>query len=254
MSTTGHNLNLNKAERLKELGLHSVTVSLDHYKEEIHDEYRGYKGAFKEAIKAIEIFKEVGVYTSAFMVPSGSLINEKEFWRYIEFAHELKVHQVFAGILVPMGKVFPFDFSREHKDFIKKLRSIQALVNKDISYPTLATFSAFENIDVMGCRAGHIYCAINNDGEVFPCVVTPVSFGNILREDFKIIWNRMYEYFKTTGRVCYARRIVTPLAGKIERMDEALQIDELDDIKDKMKVDDGVFLGHLFKTIKGWSS
>jgi radical SAM protein with 4Fe4S-binding SPASM domain len=43
--------------------------------------------------------------------------------------------------------------------------------------------------------AGITECAINPNGEIFICsVIRDISFGNIFKDDFKSIWNRIQRY------------------------------------------------------------
>ncbi len=58
--TTGCTLTKQLAADLKNAGLFSVSVSLDHWKEAVHDQVRRYKGAFQTALEAIDIFKNLG--------------------------------------------------------------------------------------------------------------------------------------------------------------------------------------------------
>ena len=57
--TTGCTLSKQLATDLHRAGLFSVSVSLDHWKEEEHDRVRRYKGAFRTALQAIDIFKNI---------------------------------------------------------------------------------------------------------------------------------------------------------------------------------------------------
>lgn len=57
--STGCTLSRQKALDLKNAGLFSVSVSLDHWKAEKHDAGRRYQGAFQMALNAIEMFQSV---------------------------------------------------------------------------------------------------------------------------------------------------------------------------------------------------
>ena len=63
--TTGCTLTKQTAYDLKNAGLYSVSVSLDHWSEEVHDGVRGYPGAFRTALKAIEFSRTSAACTSA---------------------------------------------------------------------------------------------------------------------------------------------------------------------------------------------
>jgi MoaA/NifB/PqqE/SkfB family radical SAM enzyme len=44
-----------------------------------------------------------------------------------------------------------------------------------------------------GCGAGQLYCAIEPNGDIKPCVFFPTSnetvLGNILKDDFEVMWD-----------------------------------------------------------------
>lgn len=60
ISTNGTLITKEKARKLKEIGLSYVGISLDGM-EETHDKFRGVKGTFKKAMKAIDNCQEAGI-------------------------------------------------------------------------------------------------------------------------------------------------------------------------------------------------
>ena len=60
ISTNGTLITKEKAKALKEIGLSYVGISLDGL-EETHDKFRGVKGSYKKAMKAIEYCQEAGI-------------------------------------------------------------------------------------------------------------------------------------------------------------------------------------------------
>ena len=41
-----------------------------------------------------------------------------------------------------------------------------------------------------GCGAGRIYAALEDNGDLEPCVFLPIRVGNVIHDDFKEIWNK----------------------------------------------------------------
>ncbi len=39
-----------------------------------------------------------------------------------------------------------------------------------------------------GCGAGRIYCSIEHNGDIQPCVFIPVKVGNVLKDGFVNVW------------------------------------------------------------------
>ncbi|MDH5386072.1 MAG: radical SAM protein, partial [Candidatus Aminicenantes bacterium] len=105
--TTGCTLNRQLAQDLRDAGLFSVSVSLDHWKQEAHDKVRRYEGAFQTALKAIEIFKNLGdldVGVSA--VLSKEMIKRGEVEEFLKFLIGLDIHEAWLSECKPSVQDF----------------------------------------------------------------------------------------------------------------------------------------------------
>jgi hypothetical protein len=75
------------------------------------------------------------------------------------------------------------------------MTGIYIKANKGIefkNYPLISYEAYSESPENMGCMmAGHSIIYIDSMGNVEPCVFLPVSFGNIMNEDFSEIFKRM---------------------------------------------------------------
>ena len=68
---------------------------------------------------------------------------------------------------------------------------------------------------VGGCGTGRLYCAIDYNGDIFPCVFIPIKLGNIKYDNFIDIWHtspvlnkiRNRQYFKEKCVSCKYRSI-----------------------------------------------
>ena len=157
---------------------------------------RGYQGAFREAVKALRLFYEAGVFTYINMCLSKELIRSGGLRDFYAFAKELNVG--FVRLLEPKpwggyynqesNKLFSEDDRQTVTDFF--LSSIREKEYRE--YPSVSYLSYIEAPERMGCMMGgnsHFY--IDSRGNVEPCVFLPVSFGNILEEEFSNIYKRM---------------------------------------------------------------
>ncbi len=79
------------------------------------------------------------------------------------------------------------------------------------SRPAVASFAYLESPQMFGCGAGYHHLFIDAAGEVCPCDLTPLSFGNVLHEPLAEIWRRMGERFAQPRRRCLMR----DLAGRL---------------------------------------
>jgi len=218
--TTGDGLTKKRAEELKEAGLFGVAISLGHYREEIHDRLSGHKGAFQTALNAIKNSKEAGFYTILQIVATKNLLNSGKIWNFIELAKELGVHEIRllepmpTGRLLNKGKnIFLTEEERE------KLRGIHIKVNRDRRYPAIVAFAYVEGEKLYGCGASYQHMYIDAQGNVCPCDFTPLSFGNIQKEELEIIWKRLNSSFQRSRRQCFLRenidKIKKEFAGEL---------------------------------------
>jgi MoaA/NifB/PqqE/SkfB family radical SAM enzyme len=89
--TSGVSLTLEKAQALKRSGLTGVLVSLDHYIEEKHDQFRGYPGAYQSALKAVAYAQQAGLVTGLSICFTRRFTDEKNVKAYMRLARQLGV-------------------------------------------------------------------------------------------------------------------------------------------------------------------
>jgi radical SAM protein with 4Fe4S-binding SPASM domain len=81
--------------------------------------------------------------------------------------------------------------------------------------PELAESAKFLADFVGGCGASRLYCALEPNGDIEPCVFIPIVLGNILHDDLLDIWHnhpvlktiRNRENFKGHCGICKHRNI-----------------------------------------------
>ncbi|HQI17567.1 MAG TPA: radical SAM protein, partial [Bacillota bacterium] len=129
--TTGVNLTENLAAELKRAGLLYVTVSLDHWNEEEHDRIRGYAGAFRTALRAIEIFKNNGIHTSVSSVISREMVKENKVSELLEFLISLGIHEAWLSETKPTVEAFWNEASVITEEERLSLVSLQDKYNKE---------------------------------------------------------------------------------------------------------------------------
>jgi MoaA/NifB/PqqE/SkfB family radical SAM enzyme len=99
--TSGFQLTREKALRLKESGLTSVTISLDHVEPEKHDLFRGYPGAFNWVIMAAQHAKEAKLVVNFSLCATKEFVSEKNMMAYAELAKRLGI--AFIWIIEPQS-------------------------------------------------------------------------------------------------------------------------------------------------------
>lgn len=207
--SSGDGLTRQRAGYLADCGLNSAIISIDHFDPKKHDHQRRYDGSFKIAVKAVETFSSLDVYTATTIIPSGEMIEEQNLLQYLECAREWGAHEVRIGIPLPSGKLLKSYHDgnvRLSRASINRIKKIQITANSKRRYPNVMAFPIIEGLDMFGCGAGYHYLAIENDGNVTPCVLVPMSFGNIRDESLDTIWRRMQPIFNRAGGACYISR------------------------------------------------
>jgi len=203
--TTGCTLTPKLAQDLRDAGLFSVSVSLDHWKQEAHDKVRRYEGAFQTALKAIEIFKNLGdldVGVSA--VLSKEMIKRGEVEEFLKFLIGLDIHEAWLSECKPSVQDFWTDDQVVTEQERLKLVELQDRYNREGKI-TVNYLAHFEGKEHFGCNAGHKMVYIDPFGEVSPCVFIPMTFGNVREESLKKIFKKMKSCFPSEDS-CFINR------------------------------------------------
>ena len=153
--TTGCSLTRKLAEEMKDAGLCSVSVSLDHWNPEEHDAVRNYKGAYSQAMKAIEIFKNVGgIHVGVSAVISKKMLHSGEVEKFINFLERLGIHEAWLSETKPSLDSYWNSselITGAEKDI---LYTLQDRHNRK-SGMTVNYLGHFESAKNFGCNAGH---------------------------------------------------------------------------------------------------
>lgn len=196
LHTAGHEVTLSKARALKAAGLTAAAVALDDFEPERCDRFKGYTGAFREAVTALESFRKAGLMTYTNVCLRRELTEDGGLWKYLELVKDLQVGAVSLLEPKPCGRylsghgVEPFT-ETERQGVTAFFRQVNR-GKKYRNYPYIEYFGYYERPEHLGCLMGgqsHLY--INSCGYVQPCVFLPVSFGSIMAEPFSDIFEHM---------------------------------------------------------------
>lgn len=193
--TTGCTLTRQLAEDLKKAGLIYVSVSLDHWQEAQHDEARRYPGAFRAALKAIDIFKEIeDLHVGVSAVLSRDMIHNGQVEEFLQFLIDREVHEAWLSEAKPSIDAYWNDeLVITEADRINLCR-LQDQYNKDGKI-TVNYLGHFEGSEHFGCNAGHKMIYIDAFGEMSPCVFTPMTFGTIKEKSIETLFLEMKKQF-----------------------------------------------------------
>lgn len=222
VATNGTLISEKIARRLKNIGIKYVEISLDGPNAKIHDKFRGIKGAFDATIRgiknAIAAGIDVGIATTA------TKENIKHIPEIIKLARELKVKRFIVFNFVPTGKgkrIIKKDLSPEERENLMKYlykewkKGKMQIFSTSPSYARISItlmnkgagdkFSPthFAEIEIPkefggaakaltefigGCGAGRIYCSVEHNGDMQPCVFIPIKVGNAIKDGFGKVW------------------------------------------------------------------
>ncbi len=198
--TTGLGLTPQLAAALRDAGLFSVSVSLDHWREDLHDAGRGYPGAFRAALAAIETAKSAGgLHVGVSAVLSPAMIRAGEAETFLDFLDGLGLDEAWLCETKPSGPAFWRPEAVVSDAERLRLIALQDRRNKRRGL-TVNYLAHFESGRHFGCNAGRKMVYIDAFGDVSPCVFTPMSFGNLKTAPLPGIVEAMAGRFKPSDR------------------------------------------------------
>jgi len=212
--SSGTRLDADRARELRRAGLRAAFVSLDHFEAGEHDRVRGRVGAFREALEAIAACRKAGLYTAAQAVVEPALLTDGVLERFLDFCRNLGVHQVMLIERAPVrgtAGYFPVDEASRIR-----LAGLHRRSAVDSRLPKVTSTFFLESPEFLGCQAGFTFLYVSTSGEVFPCDLVPLSFGNVYRIDPEEILARLARCLRAPSRRCLALRL-EELAGEEQR-------------------------------------
>jgi MoaA/NifB/PqqE/SkfB family radical SAM enzyme/protein-L-isoaspartate O-methyltransferase len=207
VGTTGNGLTPERAKSLRSSGVFGVGISLDSMDEHEHDRLRGRKGAFQTATQALSVAAGAGLYPYIVSVSTREFIQPAHFYPFMDLAKKLGALEVHLLEPCPTGRLAGHAevalTSAEREQIIRYQHEV---ASRD-DLPILSTFTYLEGPDAFGCGAGLTHLYIDGSGELCPCNLVPISFGNIAREPLETVLDRMRQYFRQPRTTCVGRTL-----------------------------------------------
>ncbi|MCD6308541.1 MAG: methyltransferase domain-containing protein, partial [Candidatus Latescibacteria bacterium] len=88
-----------------------------------------------------------------------------------------------------------------------RVLGFQAEISGRDDLPILSSFLYLESAEAFGCGAGLTHLYIDGSGEVSPCNLVPLSFGNVADEPLEAILERMGRYFEKPRTSCVGQAL-----------------------------------------------
>jgi len=205
MFTSGFRLNEQRAKELANAGLYSVKISFDSADPEVHDKFRGRKGAFNDAVEAVKNARDAGIMTDMYLTISPYNIDNLD--DLYQLASELNMDEMSMTGIIAVGNW------KDHEDEVitrvdaKRLEEFHKKINSTPGGPRVSALPYLMGPDMFGCFAGNRWMHVASTGDVLPCPYTPLSFGNALETPLSKIWDSIGKFpaYRKQSKVCLMR-------------------------------------------------
>jgi len=188
VSTNGFFADENMIKKLRAAGLSFITFGILSYDEKEHDSFAGVKGAYKKAMNGVILAKKCGMTVAMTFPLTPEVIKSEGFIQLMKFTTKINVC---LDVTLPskMGGWKDKDIIMEKEDLnliSKIIRPYFVNVTDQIRYFNFLS----KNIQHI-CLAGEEKLYVTPYGDVTPCPVIQISFGNIKKEPLGLIARRI---------------------------------------------------------------
>jgi len=215
LATNGTLITEDIAKKLKMSGVEYVEISLDGKDAETHDAFRGVSGMFDRSIRGIKNCVVEGLYTC--IATTVTKHNYEQIPEIYDLACDLGVKRFMHFNFIPTmrgvgiakeditpeqrEKLLQFLLERNYDGKVEALSTAPQFARVAVDKRggiSLGHFYADKKIEdktmvlaefIGGCGAGRLYCCVEPNGDVQPCVFMPIKVGNIREKSFLEIWH-----------------------------------------------------------------
>lgn len=176
-----------EAERLRQLGIEQVQISIYSHRPEIHDAITKLPGSLRRSLDAIKRLKASGLKVSmSYVLMKPNATDGKAVQR---LAAELGVTFAIDPTITPMlnGDRSILDLNVSSETLKEVLHSEEFVGNVE-EFCSSASPVNDDVLDSYSCSAGHTLVYVSPFGDVYPCVQFPMPCGNLRTQSFKDVW------------------------------------------------------------------
>lgn len=212
IATNGTLMTEENVRRISDIGFGYVAASLDASTPEKHDAFRGVPGMWYKTCEGIKRLIDAGVVTCIQYTLSKETFDELP--KMLELRKKLGAYKLIVYNYIPCGRaVYDNDPTPEQREEAAKImyenmesghhviastmpqlgryckeRNAESVVLAHYADLKSKELSVVSDI-IGGCGAGRVYCAIEPDGIVTPCVYMPhLEAGDLRKQSFEEIW------------------------------------------------------------------
>jgi radical SAM protein with 4Fe4S-binding SPASM domain len=188
IKSNGTLVNKHLAKKLYEYGVSDFDISVYGANSIEHDWLTNKSGSFEKTIQGIRNLKNNKIPTVM-----NFIIHQKNYQsisEMIKLANDLECTFTFSS---EMTKRYD-NTSPQDEVGITKDQFSEILKSENGDY-----FNSTNEEENLQCECARTVCAINHQGDVFPCIGAPIISGNILNDSFLNIWKNSKEFEKIRG-------------------------------------------------------
>ncbi len=187
VKTTAFMVREKEAERLSDLGLDSVQVSIYSHRPEVHDAITKLPGSLKRSVAGIRLLRERGVKVIIANVLMRQ--NMRDYPGVVALSKELGATYTIDPTITPMmdGDRSILSLGINHLELREVFRTSELIGNVEDFCASPPAVNE-DDRDGLPCSASHTFCYVSPYGDVFPCVQFPLPTGNLRSQRFIDIW------------------------------------------------------------------
>lgn len=176
-----------EAQRLRDLDVQDVQVSIYSHRPEVHDAITLLPGSLKRSVAGIRRLRSRGVKVVIANVLMMQNLSDHD--GVIQLAKELGAGYAIDPTITPM-----MDGDRSILRLglgVPQLKGVfhnPDLVGDVDEFCAVSPSDSDDHLENFPCSAGHTACYISPYGDLYPCVQFPLPSGNLRRQTFMDIW------------------------------------------------------------------
>ncbi len=190
--TSGYNLTLENAQKLKSAGLTGVVISLDHFDPGQHNQFRGFKESFDWVQTAVKNSIVTNLVTALSICVTRSFVSESNLLAYAELAKKLGVS--FIQLLEPRAvghyKGMDVSLTTEHERILESFYLTMNYSKKYARYPII-TYHGYHQRQVGCFGSGNRNLYVDTDGDIHACPFCQTKMGSALSGDVDTLMTRL---------------------------------------------------------------
>jgi len=192
--TSGYDLDMEKALKLKKAGLTGVNISLDHWNEEFHNSFRKNSKSFYWAIQAAINSRKADIIVCFSLCATREFVSYDNLWKYVNLARECGAG--FVRILEPrkVGGYADKDVDLNENQ-LAILKNFFLKINSNPEYGNLPIlmYPGYHQ-RLIGCfGAGDRYLFVDSKGDIHACPFCQNKVGNALVDPIDDVIKKLRE-------------------------------------------------------------